>query len=433
MTGSVFVDGIGGGSVAASAANQTDSVTKGFLIPRMTTAQRNAIATPAASLLVYDTDLSAYYAYIGAAWVAFAFAGGSVAGDVTLTPGSDARNVIQPTGDFIGLTLKNNVAQVKAPFQLQSSAGAVLAQISAAGAVQATALTLSGNGARITGDMSTATIVNRLSLQTSVTNGNTNFSLLPNGSATTAGLNAYNNSDPTNASYGALAVTTSVMQLASSIRGSGTYLPMDFLTSAIQRMRIEVAGGVIINDTGADADVRIEGDNDATLLFTDASTDRVGIGTNAPATKLHAVLTDSATNAVVNVGTFGHIGGTVAAGFGTGILLTGEDSTTPDTSMARLRSLYTTVTHASYATRSVLSGFDSTGERDVIGWGANGSAGLFGLHDKAGAPVAQSAGWAVTNPNTRKTFDTTTITLPQLAEVVGTIITYLISRGDFAA
>ena len=43
---------------------------------------------------------------------------------------------------------------------------------------------------------------------------------------------------------------------------------------------------VVINDSGADKDTRIEGDTDANLFFADASTDRIGIGTNTPATKL---------------------------------------------------------------------------------------------------------------------------------------------------
>jgi hypothetical protein len=40
----------------ASAILQTDSTTKGFLPPRMTNAQRLAIATPAVGLMVYCTD-----------------------------------------------------------------------------------------------------------------------------------------------------------------------------------------------------------------------------------------------------------------------------------------------------------------------------------------------------------------------------------------
>jgi hypothetical protein len=43
---------------------------------------------------------------------------------------------------------------------------------------------------------------------------------------------------------------------------------------------------VIVNSNGADQDTRISGDNDNNLFFTDASTDKVGIGTSTPAEKL---------------------------------------------------------------------------------------------------------------------------------------------------
>lgn len=46
-------------------------------------------------------------------------------------------------------------------------------------------------------------------------------------------------------------------------------------------------GSFVFNDSGADKDARFEGDNDQNLLFTDASTDRVGVGTASPAVKLH--------------------------------------------------------------------------------------------------------------------------------------------------
>lgn len=43
---------------------------------------------------------------------------------------------------------------------------------------------------------------------------------------------------------------------------------------------------VIVNSNGADQDTRISGDNDNNLLFTDASADKVGIGTSTPSEKL---------------------------------------------------------------------------------------------------------------------------------------------------
>jgi hypothetical protein len=59
-------------SVDASAQLDVQSVTKGFLPPRMTKAQRNAIATPADGLVVYQTDNTpGLRAYENGAWVAY--------------------------------------------------------------------------------------------------------------------------------------------------------------------------------------------------------------------------------------------------------------------------------------------------------------------------------------------------------------------------
>jgi hypothetical protein len=58
-------------------------------------------------------------------------------------------------------------------------------------------------------------------------------------------------------------------------------------------------GSLVFNEPGNNYDVRIEGDTDANLFVTDASTDRVGIGTNAPGSKLDvagSLQVDSITN-----------------------------------------------------------------------------------------------------------------------------------------
>ena len=55
----------------ASAKLQVDSTTQGFLPPRMTDAEKNAIATPAAGLMVYDTDANQMSYWNGSAWVNF--------------------------------------------------------------------------------------------------------------------------------------------------------------------------------------------------------------------------------------------------------------------------------------------------------------------------------------------------------------------------
>ncbi|MBS1564855.1 MAG: hypothetical protein JST39_10720, partial [Bacteroidetes bacterium] len=53
----------------ASAMLDIKSTTKGLLIPRVTTAQRTIIASPASGLLVYDTDTQTFWYYkTGTGW-----------------------------------------------------------------------------------------------------------------------------------------------------------------------------------------------------------------------------------------------------------------------------------------------------------------------------------------------------------------------------
>lgn len=52
----------------ASAILDVKSISKGVLFPRMTTAQRNAISTPASGLLVYDTDVANFFFFDGSVW-----------------------------------------------------------------------------------------------------------------------------------------------------------------------------------------------------------------------------------------------------------------------------------------------------------------------------------------------------------------------------
>lgn len=61
--------GIGTISPESSAILDISSTSQGVLVPRMTTTQRNAIASPAQGLLVFDTDLGSFYYHDGSAWV----------------------------------------------------------------------------------------------------------------------------------------------------------------------------------------------------------------------------------------------------------------------------------------------------------------------------------------------------------------------------
>src|ERR1041385_3582077 len=68
--------GIGTITPDASSLLEIKSTAKGLLIPRMTLTQRNAIATPATGLMIYQTNNTAgFYYYNGSAWKALTPAG----------------------------------------------------------------------------------------------------------------------------------------------------------------------------------------------------------------------------------------------------------------------------------------------------------------------------------------------------------------------
>jgi hypothetical protein len=89
--------GVGTTSPHTSAQLDITSTNKGMLAPRMTSAQRSAIASPAKGLMVYDTDMNALYHYNGVVWAAVGVGGGGFAlpfeGSVNLaTPGFKVTN-----------------------------------------------------------------------------------------------------------------------------------------------------------------------------------------------------------------------------------------------------------------------------------------------------------------------------------------------------
>jgi hypothetical protein len=84
-----------GSSADASAMLDVKSTNKGMLVPRMTTAQRTAIVSPAKGLLVFDNDTGDFWFYNGTAWT-------------SLTSGAPV-NVWAKSGDNIVNTNPGNV------------------------------------------------------------------------------------------------------------------------------------------------------------------------------------------------------------------------------------------------------------------------------------------------------------------------------------
>jgi hypothetical protein len=82
--------GIGTSTDVASSILTLASTTKGFLMPRMTTTERNAISSPATGLIVYDTTDNEFDYYNGTAWVgirSFYSNNGTLTANRTITDG----------------------------------------------------------------------------------------------------------------------------------------------------------------------------------------------------------------------------------------------------------------------------------------------------------------------------------------------------------
>ena len=66
-----------GSSADVSAALDIKSTDKGMLVPRMTTAQRTIIASPATGLLVFDNTVGSFWFYNGSGWTELTGGGGA--------------------------------------------------------------------------------------------------------------------------------------------------------------------------------------------------------------------------------------------------------------------------------------------------------------------------------------------------------------------
>lgn len=93
--------GINNPTPDASALLDLTSTNRGFLLPRMTTAQRNLIPTPATSLLIFNNTTQQYEYYNGVAWVPL------VANNGWGTAGNAGTN---PTTNFLGTTDNQSLA-----------------------------------------------------------------------------------------------------------------------------------------------------------------------------------------------------------------------------------------------------------------------------------------------------------------------------------
>jgi hypothetical protein len=152
-------------------------------------------------------------------------------------------------------------------------------------------LTFTGTARQIIGDFDNATLASRTIFTTSTTNGSPGIYAVPNGTSTAASWQAANSSTLTNASKILIATNgTTDVQLVSGINGSGTYLPLSFLTNGTTQLQLTTGGGLVYTQRALNRGV--------------GSTLAVPVGLSEPGTTI-TMKYSSATPTPTGTGTFG--------------------------------------------------------------------------------------------------------------------------------
>lgn len=106
-----------------------------------------------------------------------------------------------------------------------------------------------GNGSRLYADLSNSTVANRFIIQNSTTDAGSTLAIAPNGTSTSAGWEAMNNSGATNTGSVILAISNTAASVNSTSRGSGTALPLDLSISGTAAARVQTNANISIGST----------------------------------------------------------------------------------------------------------------------------------------------------------------------------------------
>jgi len=266
--------GISNSSITPDASSilELRSSSAGFLPPRMTTAQRNAIASVATGLLIYNTDTNQLNYYNGSIWQIVS--GGSAVTSVSVTTANGVSGtVINPTTTpAISLTLGgitpssvaatgtvtgSNLSGTNTGDQTLASLGAQ-PQLNGTGFVKATGTTISYDNSTYLTSIDTTNIANfsgkvrsRFSSTSPITYSNgligiTQATTSTNGYLSSADWNTFNNKQPA----GSYLTANQNITLSGDATGSGTTA----ITTTVGKINgtslASLATGILKNTTG---------------------------------------------------------------------------------------------------------------------------------------------------------------------------------------
>jgi hypothetical protein len=218
---------------------------------------------------------------------------------------------------------------------------------------------------KIIGDFDNATLLSRTLITTSTTNATTGVYVVPNGTATAASVQATNAADPTNASKILIATNGSTdVQLVSGRNGTGTYLPLSFYTSGVQKMQLDASGNLGLGMTSFGSGVGVLGLVNATapsgnpvgggIVYVDTGALKYRGTSGAAATIVNADGTTPYLTA------YGYVGQTQTTSSGTNMAITGITSITGATGTTDIAFNSAATTSAASGAVNVITGTTTT-------------------------------------------------------------------------